>query len=602
MALTYGFYNSVGGDRKYDAEQMSSVFDGVINDGVFPTVGEKFAVKVSTGLTVTVAPGRAWFNRTWTYLDVAMPLTVGAAHPTLPRIDAVVLEVDKRDDVRANSIKIIAGTADSAPQKPSLSSSGDVYQHALAYITVPAGATTLVQGNIEYVVGLSGCPYVTSVVETTDIDALFAQWDDQFNTWFDNVQAQLEGNVATNLQNQIDELKNVRTIPKYDLTERYAVHSKDTSVLTVGPDVENDSTAVYESDSIDMLTTQFVRIAPDGANAYVVSTDYTKAYRIDTKLKTKTLLKTVSSGSKILAVDENYIYVGVALGTDDSEAYGRLDKYTHDGSLAQSCTAGGVGTWSYNSNDGFGGGSNYGQLLNRFKYVSHTANYILIFCHSSSQSTSGTYTSRVYVLSKSNGAIYNTSMSMISALKIFTAYNQNVFFYTLYSNSHSQPFSYTVSASAVTQVASYIKVGDNTYSPTSSSSYLDTKIYGVLDANVFLLTDNYTLGETYIYGTVGSDGIVTAVYQRNTIFPFTSQKELLGMYDPMVKDFEINGVPYPLLSSGVDPTDEIPMAPGCTLASIFPKSDDYYSIIYKGNIYASKKRPIKDVQYLEVAE
>lgn len=205
MALTYGFYNSVGGDRKYDAEQMSSVFDGVINDGVFPTVGEKFAVKVSTGLTVTVAPGRAWFDRTWTYLDVAMPLTVGAAHPTLPRIDAVVLEVDKRDDVRANSIKIIAGTADSAPQKPSLSSSGDVYQHALAYITVPAGATTLTQGNIEYVVGLSGCPYVTSVIETTDIDALFAQWDDQFNTWFDNVQAQLEGDVATNLQNQINE-------------------------------------------------------------------------------------------------------------------------------------------------------------------------------------------------------------------------------------------------------------------------------------------------------------------------------------------------------------------------------------------------------------
>lgn len=207
MALTYGFYNSVNGDRKYDADQMSAVFDGVINDGVFPTVGEKFAVKVSTGLTVTVAPGRAWFNRTWTYLDVAMPLSVGVAHPTLPRIDAVVLEVDKRDDVRANSIKIIAGTADSAPQKPSLSSSGDVYQHALAYITVPAGATALAQGNIEYVVGLSGCPYVTSVIETTDVDALFAQWDDQFNTWFDNVQSQLEGNVVTNLQNQIDDIK-----------------------------------------------------------------------------------------------------------------------------------------------------------------------------------------------------------------------------------------------------------------------------------------------------------------------------------------------------------------------------------------------------------
>ena len=31
MAVTYGFYNSLNGDRKYDAKQFSSVFDGLLD-------------------------------------------------------------------------------------------------------------------------------------------------------------------------------------------------------------------------------------------------------------------------------------------------------------------------------------------------------------------------------------------------------------------------------------------------------------------------------------------------------------------------------------------------------------------------------------------
>ena len=34
MAVTSGFFNSVNHDRLYDAEQLSSIFDGIIIDGV----------------------------------------------------------------------------------------------------------------------------------------------------------------------------------------------------------------------------------------------------------------------------------------------------------------------------------------------------------------------------------------------------------------------------------------------------------------------------------------------------------------------------------------------------------------------------------------
>ena len=38
MAFTYGFYNALDHDRKYNAEQISRIFDTLLNDGVFSNV------------------------------------------------------------------------------------------------------------------------------------------------------------------------------------------------------------------------------------------------------------------------------------------------------------------------------------------------------------------------------------------------------------------------------------------------------------------------------------------------------------------------------------------------------------------------------------
>ena len=42
MSITSGFYNSYNGDRRYNAEQMSAIFDGIINDGVFSNIADAF--------------------------------------------------------------------------------------------------------------------------------------------------------------------------------------------------------------------------------------------------------------------------------------------------------------------------------------------------------------------------------------------------------------------------------------------------------------------------------------------------------------------------------------------------------------------------------
>lgn len=54
MAVTYGFFNSVNGDRKYNADQMSSYFDGLVTDGVYEKIGDALIVKAGTGMQVSI--------------------------------------------------------------------------------------------------------------------------------------------------------------------------------------------------------------------------------------------------------------------------------------------------------------------------------------------------------------------------------------------------------------------------------------------------------------------------------------------------------------------------------------------------------------------
>ena len=206
MAVTSGFYNSVSGDRKYNALQMSSIFDGIIEDGVYNSIGDRFSLTAGEGNTVVVGTGRAWFNHTWTLNDADYPVTLEPSEVILNRYDAIVIEVNGSNAVRNNAIKVIKGVAGSSPSKPTMvKGDNNIWQYPLGYVYVPAGTSSISQSNIEYVVGSSECPFVIAAVQSVDIDALVAQWQNEFDTWFDNLEIQLSGDVAGNLQNQINQ-------------------------------------------------------------------------------------------------------------------------------------------------------------------------------------------------------------------------------------------------------------------------------------------------------------------------------------------------------------------------------------------------------------
>lgn len=208
MALTYGFYNSYKGDRKYNAEQISELFDGVLKDGIIPSQGQLFAVTTADdGMQINVGTGRAWFNHTWTKNDSVMVLTLPQSDITRDRWDAVVLEVNHSEDVRANAIKIVSGDPEVNPEKPSLINTDKVHQYPLAYILVKAGGETIEAEDIENAVGLEPTVFATGVLETVSLDALWSQWAGEWKAWFATIKLQLSEDIVANLQYQIEELR-----------------------------------------------------------------------------------------------------------------------------------------------------------------------------------------------------------------------------------------------------------------------------------------------------------------------------------------------------------------------------------------------------------
>ena len=228
MSVTYGFYNSLNHDRRYSALDMSQIFDGLIGNGIYETIGDAMTVKAGSGMTVNVQTGRAWFDHTWTYNSTILPLQLEPSQPIVSRIDAVVLEIDARMDYRENSIKIVSGEPSLEPQKPTMIKEAELHQYPLAYVTVGPEVTEIIQANIQNMVGTEDTPFVIGIVKTMDAQFLIDQWESTIETWFnrvvadfdewerdrmydfyewfENLQYVLDGDVAGHLQNEIDNM------------------------------------------------------------------------------------------------------------------------------------------------------------------------------------------------------------------------------------------------------------------------------------------------------------------------------------------------------------------------------------------------------------
>lgn len=205
MPINSGFYNSVNGDRVYDADQFGSLFDGIISDGVFPNVGDKFFVRpIANSMNIFVGSGKAWLNRRWVENTGDETLAVQAANATLDRIDSVVLSVDISKAVRGAKLEIIKGTASATPNPPLIPSDGEKKYMILANIRVVKNARAIGAESITNFVGSSLTPYVSGPVSTINLNSLQAKLQGEFDNWFQTVRDALQnagGNTSTDVAN-----------------------------------------------------------------------------------------------------------------------------------------------------------------------------------------------------------------------------------------------------------------------------------------------------------------------------------------------------------------------------------------------------------------
>lgn len=215
MAWTYGFFNSVNGDRLYNAYQLSTIFEGLITDGVYESVGNKLAVQPNNGMIIQIATGRGWFAKHWVNNDSEHLLTLESSDVLLNRYVAVCIRVDDTDAVRNAVPYLKYSDFATNPVKPTMTRSETIHEYCLAYIKIRAGVTEILASDIEDTrFNADLCGWVTGLITQVDATTLFTQWQalfnefmtretTDFNDWFENLQIELDEETATRLTNAL---------------------------------------------------------------------------------------------------------------------------------------------------------------------------------------------------------------------------------------------------------------------------------------------------------------------------------------------------------------------------------------------------------------
>lgn len=262
MAVTYGFFDSINGDRTYNADQISDYFLKLISNGVFATPSNAMQVQAATGLSVNVSAGWGFIQCKWVNNDNNYNVQLDAADSTFARIDRIVLKLDRSHEHRYITIEAKTGTPAATPEPPELTRSGDVYELSLAQVAVAAGATTITQAEItDERADTSVCGYVTGLIDQIDTTNLFAQFTSAFNTWFDDIKTEVR---STTIVIRLHSIYETTDVDETTIPIQIANYNETLDILYVyinglklipGVDYTIDGTNIELTEALDVIGT-----------------------------------------------------------------------------------------------------------------------------------------------------------------------------------------------------------------------------------------------------------------------------------------------------------------------------------------------------------
>lgn len=204
MAWESGFFNSVNGDRVYGADKFNEIFEGLMSNGVFESVGDKLAVSPNTGMAVQVGTGRGWFNNHWVKNSSNKIIALEGSDNVLNRYAAIIVRVNSSDGVRDVECTVKYSDYDSSPAKPEMTRTELINEYCLAYVYIRAKSTSITASDIEDTRSNSNlCGWVTGLVEQLSADTLYTQFTAIFNTWFQGLVDTLDENTEAMLVNAL---------------------------------------------------------------------------------------------------------------------------------------------------------------------------------------------------------------------------------------------------------------------------------------------------------------------------------------------------------------------------------------------------------------
>lgn len=197
-----GFFDAINYDRTYTADDMNKPYSRIVADGVFATnqgtpSTDLQTVSTGNGMQITVQAGQGIFAGKWFENQSSIIITVPNNTAINPRVDSVIVQIDKRVSGRVGNIVYRTGTPGPNAAVPPINQVANVIEYRLANIYVASGANTIDNDAITDLRGSSSCPWVTGLIQQVDTSALWQQFQTAYQNQYDEY--------TTDYQNYVNE-------------------------------------------------------------------------------------------------------------------------------------------------------------------------------------------------------------------------------------------------------------------------------------------------------------------------------------------------------------------------------------------------------------
>ena len=186
-----GFFDSIGDDRLYSADDMNNPYIKLLREGVYATPDgtpstELQVLTASNGMNVLVKSGQGFLGGKWFKNPSDIVITVTSNNDIVPRLDSILMQVDKTQNGRTGNIVYREGTPNSDPQPPEINTNENIIEMRLANIYVAPTVATIDQDVIIDLRGSNECPWIAALIQQPDTSTLYAKWQTAYQKYYDD--------------------------------------------------------------------------------------------------------------------------------------------------------------------------------------------------------------------------------------------------------------------------------------------------------------------------------------------------------------------------------------------------------------------------------